>query len=357
MNTFRNFLIIMAIYLLTISCEKETKEHFQISDDPAFQGFISGIFTVHENSIGYYFPDSNKVFPDLFLHQNGRGLGNGIHTFSCVYEYGLATIEKENRLEFISTRNFISTGSLELFEPRNICKFSYYDFVSFGKRNSGGIALVDKMNKKIIKTIETEIEPGKLLLDSDFMYLFSSGNDDRDSVIVRFYGASYPAEFHRIDSIVIGNRPVDAVPLILNDAHYHKGLAILCLGKKNVPPSVVILDLITGKINHTYRFENPDLRPESIFWIEDNTIENAQILVTYANNKLYRLDLSDPIIAWVYINKNISSLTHIDHNYIAVSRDTIHSVSYLYKIDFQSLEVFDSIPIEPRAKEIERIQY
>ena len=355
MNTYRNYLfIIVILYLIILSCEQETIEHFQTSDDARFGGFTYGIFTIHENSIGYYFPDSNKVFPDLFRHQNGRGLGNGIHTCIFGFSTGLISIEKENRLEFLDTKNFISLGSLELSEPRNIYS-SYPNLVSYGKRNSGGIAVVDLYNKKIVQTVETDVEAGKIYVDNDFIYVFSSGNDDRDSVIVRLYGISV-GNIHRIDSIVIGNRPVDFIQITLEEANNHKGLAILCLGKKNVPPSIVILDLITGKVRHSYQFENPELKPENIFWL-NLTNSKTPILASCANNKLYRLEIADPIIATVLINKNISTLKHTENNYIAVSQDTVSVISYLYKIDFQSLEVFDSIPIEPRAKEIEGIQY
>lgn len=357
MNLFRNFsFIIISLSLIAVSCEKETAEHFQTLDDPGFAGFANGFFTIHDNSIGYYYPDSNKVFPDLFRHQNGRGLGSGIHSFSYSYFFpGLISIEKENRLEIIEIKNYLSLGSLELNEPRNIYEYSLCDLVSYGKRNSGGIALVDIYNKKILQTVVTDIEAGKVFIDNDFVYVFSSGKDERDSIIVRFYGIS-AGNIHRIDSIAIGSRPVDFVVTELKDNYDHKGLAILCLGKKNVPPSIVMLDLVTGKVGHTFQFENPDLKPENIFWISYRNLYTP-ILASYANNKLYRLELSDPIISTVLINKNINSLNQTEKNYIAVSRDTIHPISYLYRIGFESLEVLDSIPIEPRAKKIEGYQY
>ncbi len=338
----------LLISYITISCDNEDIKTCQVCDDEGFWGFSNGFFTVHENSIGYYDPDSNKVFPDLFRYQNGEGLGNGIHSFNNYT--GLVTVEKENKLEFIDMKNFLSLGSLELNEPRNIT-FSFPMLVSYGKRNSGGIALVDIQSRKIVKTVATDIEAGKLFVDNDFIYVFSSGNDERDSVIVRLYGF-YTGNIHRIDSMVIGNRPVDFVEITLEEAHDHKGLAILCLGKKNVRPSIVILDLITGRIRNTYHFENPDLKPENIFRIVKPN-SNGPILASYANNKLYKLILSEPIVSTVLINKNISSLTTTRFNFIAVSRDTIHPVSYLYKIDDELLVVQDSIPIEPRAKKIE----
>jgi hypothetical protein len=352
MKSFRNSLFpIFLISLTVLSCEKVTTEHRQVLDDPRFEGFTNGFFIVHENSIGYYYPDSNKVFPNLFMHQNGRELGNGIHSFGFdTYGPGLATIEKENRIEFVDTKNFLSLGSLELSEPRNI-NTTYYTLVSFGKRNSGGVAQIDLFQKKIIRTVHTEIEAGKIFVDNEYIYLFSSGRDDKDSVIVRLYGAS-AGNLHRIDSIGIGNRPVDFVVLSLDKSYDHRGLAILCLGRKSVPPSIVTLDLITGKVKHVYQFEDTELKPENIFWIFQAN-PDRQILACYSKNKLYRLELSDPIQSSVLINKNISSLTSTRNNFIAVSRDTIHQVSFLYKIDLQTFKVLDSITIEPKAKKIE----
>jgi hypothetical protein len=345
------FLLVFLISFFIASCEKEVTNTCQICNDEGFWGFSNGFFTVHDNSIGYYDPDSNKVFPDLYRYQNGKGLGNGIHSFNNYI--GLLTVEKENKLEFIDMVNFLSLGSLELTEPRNIY-FSFPALVSYGKRNSGGIALVDMQSQKIVKTVTTDIEAGKLFVNDDYVYVFSSGNDDRDSVIVRLYGI-YSGNIHRIDSIVIGSRPVDFVEITLEEAHDHKGLAILCLGKENVPPSIVIFDLITGKVRNTYHFEDPDLKPENIFWI-NKLMSNGPILASYANKKLYQLILSDPIVSTILINKNISSLSKTRNNFIAVSRDTIQTISYLYKIDFELLFVQDSIPIEPKAKRIEGLQ-
>jgi hypothetical protein len=137
--------------VLLTSCEIEKTEYQTILDDVYFGGFRDGYLIVHNQSISYYSPEVNKVYPDIYTHQNGKPLGNGIHSFyvNLFSGPGLISLQKDNKIEFIDVVNFISEGFLEIEKPRDITEFDgQYCMVSFGNKSTGGIALVDLFEKK-----------------------------------------------------------------------------------------------------------------------------------------------------------------------------------------------------------------
>jgi len=347
------YLITLLLWIgsILISCEKEKIEYKKTWDGHNFIGFKDGLFIVHDNSVGYYYPDSNKVFPDIFAHQNGWGLGTGVHSFDA--NAGMITVENENKIEFVDLENFISIGSIEINRPRNIAFFGSYRLVSFGDRVSGGVALVD-YNRDLMQMIPTGNEAGKIYTDGSTCYVFCSGKDENDSII-----AILDREFvnsvlslRKVDSIVVGIKPVDFLEISLNFDSQHNGLAILCMGNQSVPASVVIFDLNTRKVQETYTFAKSGFKPESMFWIGE-PYTGSRKLAVYADGKLYQTELSNPMVTSVLIDKNVSDFYRYDQTYLAVSRDTISPVSYLYKFDVTTLDLIDSIPIEGKAKKIE----
>jgi len=334
------------------SCEKEKTEYEKTWDGNDFIGFNDGLFILHDNSIGYYYPDSDKVFPDIYKHQNGRGLGTGIHTLNA--SAGIITAEGENKIEFVDPVNFISIESIEINRPRDIYNFGSYKLVSFGNRVSGGVALVDYINRELLQTVETGNEAGKIYSDGNNIYVFCSGKDENDSIIsiLKTEYSNYAISLHKADSMTVGIRPVDFVEISINYDSQHKGLAILCMGNKTVPASVIILDLTTLKIQQTFHFDIPDFKPEGLFWIGDPYL-GSRILAVYANSKLYQTELTNPMKTTVLIDKNISNFYRYDQTYLAVSRDTVNPVSWLYKFDLQSLDLLDSIAIDGNARKME----
>ncbi len=212
-----------------------------------------------------FIPIQTKYFR-IFLHiKTDRGLGTGVNSLDS---YGIITIENENKIEFVDLENFISIESIEISRPRDIILFGSYRLVSFGNRVSGGVALVD-FNRNLMQTIPTGNEAGKIYVDANYCYVFCSGKDENDSIITILKSEFYNSvlSLHKVDSIVAGIKPVDFVEISLNFDSQHKGLAILCMGNKTVPASVVIFDLSTCKVQQTYHFDSPDFKPESMFWI------------------------------------------------------------------------------------------
>jgi hypothetical protein len=336
---------------ILISCEKEKTEYEQTWDGHDFIGFNDGLFIVHDNSIGYFYPDSNKVFPDIYRHQNGMELGTGIHSLDLS---GMISIEKEDKIEFVDLENFISIESMEVRQPRNINFYGSYRLVSFGNINSGGLAIIDPFNRKLLQTVETGNEAGKIYLDVTTIYVFCDGKNENDSIlcILKAEYSNSTLSLHKTDSIMVGPRPVDFVEISMNYDSQHKGLAILCMGNKTIPPSIVIFDLDTRTVEETYYFENPEFKPESIFWIGE-PYSGSRILAVYASGRLYQTELTNPMHTSVLIDRNVSDLYRYKQTYLAVSRDTVNPISYLYKFDMLSLNLLDSLAIDGNARKIE----
>jgi hypothetical protein len=336
------------------SCEEEKTEYKRfLGDKDFFSGFAEGFFTIHDQSIGYYYPDSNKAFPDIFRYQNGYGLGKGVHSFIPGFydSDGIISIESENKIEFVDSKNLLSTGSLEITQPRNLLSINENILVSFGMKPSGGIALINGLTKKVQKTIQTTIDAGKIYKGYPYFYLFSKGVDKKDSVIVKLYLDDY-TDFSRlqiVDNIVIGSRPVDFEEINLDFDAQHPGLAILCLGDGINPAFIVIFDLISHEVKGKYHFAETDFKPENLFWIGASNLKH-RIMACCANGRIYRLGFTEPITTSVLINKNISELILSRDRYLSVSRDTTQTHSQLYSIDPESFIISDSTSIEPRAR-------
>jgi hypothetical protein len=350
----QGYLIFFLLWIssILISCEKEKTEYEQTWDGHDFIGFNEGLFIVHDNSVGYYYPDSSKEFPDIYKHQNGREIGSGIHSLKP--SAGMITIEDENKIEYIDFENFVTIGFNEINRPRNIDYLGQYSLVSFGDNVSGGVAIVDVFNRKLVRTIITGNEAGKIYRDGKYFYVLSSGKNMTDSIISVLYTRDYNLSqiLDVFDTITIGIRPVDYVEISLNYDSQHRGLAILCMGNKTNPPSVVIFDLVTQTVEEKYYFENPEFKPESMFWIGEPWL-GSRTLAVYANGRLYRSELTNPMYTSVLIDKNVSDLYRYDQTYLAVSRDTVNRISYLYKFDLLSLLLLDSMAIDGNARKIE----
>ena len=338
--------------LSATSCEFETTEYQSTLDPVSFRGFSNGYFILHRNSIDFYSCDGNKVFPNLYEHQNGLPPGNGIHSF----DIGLITCQEDNRIEFIETVNLLSEGVLEIDKPRNIFSLhGRYSMVSFGDPGTGGVAAVDLVEKKLAKIIHTEIEAGKIYRKDNYLYVFSDGNSRSDSTIIKcYFEQNSPSSLHKLEIFSIGIRPVDFVVMPINYEDYsHDGLAILCKGNETDPASIVLFDLVTEEATGSYQFIS-DIFPENLFWfpiyhsweIEDPA---KKVLASYVNNKLYSLKLNNPVEMSVLINRNVSDLILQDDYYLTVSRDTASTESYLYRFNRATLNLMDSISISPGA--------
>ena len=282
--------------LFLAACEIEKTEYERILDDVYFDGFKRDYFILHNQSISYYSPEVNKVFPDIYTYQNGKLPGNGIHSFYVnFWAPGLISLQDDNKIEFIDVVNFISEGIQEIEKPRNIFELgTYYCMVSFGEKNTGGIAMVDLVEKKIEKTYQTGIQAGRIFGKDNKLYVFSDGKLTNDSTIEKFsYQQNSPFSLNKLDSFSIGIRPVDFVETnIPYDAYSNAGLAILCKGNSNIPASIVLFDLVTEKVIRSYSFKSTDIIPENLFWFPVNEFwlpgdQANKTLASYINNKLY----------------------------------------------------------------------
>lgn len=362
MKPANKLIVIPALGLLVLtSCEFKKTEYRPYLDPVSFSGFEYGYFILYNNSISYYSPDDNQVFPDLYEHQNGNPPGNGIHSFhnKLTHSYGLITYQEDNRIEIIENVNLLSEGVLEIEKPRDIFSLrGRYCTVSFGDPGTGGIAVVDLVDKEFAKTVHTGIEAGEIYRTGNYLYVFSDGNSMNDSIIEKFYyKQNTPSSLHKLDSLPVGIRPVDFAEITIPyEDHPHAGLAILCKGNDTVPASIVLFDLVTENVIDSNPFESTDIVPENLFWFpfyrdpwQPGNPASESDLVCYVSNKLFSLNLNKPVEMSVLINKNVSFLLPFDDHFLAVSRDTIGNKSYLYRFDPTSFELVDSLSIPPKA--------
>jgi len=122
-----------------------------------FWRFGNDYFILHNNRSVIIHLKLNKVYPDIYAYQNGKILGNGIHSFHVdLYSGpGLISLQKDNKIEFIDVVNFISEGILEIEKPRDIFDLrGRYCMVSFGEKSTGGIAFSWFLWKENLKNIK-----------------------------------------------------------------------------------------------------------------------------------------------------------------------------------------------------------
>jgi hypothetical protein len=84
--------------LFITACEIEKTEYESILDNTSFSGFENDYFIIHNQSISYYSPKVNRIYPDIYAYQNGKHMGHGIHSFHISFRPfpGLITFQKEN---------------------------------------------------------------------------------------------------------------------------------------------------------------------------------------------------------------------------------------------------------------------
>lgn len=377
---------ILSIIVLLLSCEKE-KTEYKLSDDSeffyGFYGFNSNII-IHDESISYYSQDSNKVFGNLFEFRNGRKLGKGIHSYKSfrLYHYdkifGVITIEHENKVEIVDAKSFLSIQQFSLESPRDIAISEDESvttiLISCGNTTeSGKLALIKAYNYREHDEVEIEnIEiktgnkPGKIFMHNNYIYVFSTGENDTSNTIAKIYHEGF-TRFQKVEDIYVGENPVSYDVFEENETGFNnKSLAILCKGNATNPASIVKFNLILNKVTSTHSFKTLDLQPQSfylmqkygdIYRLANNDIYryNGDVIWFYANNRLYEATLSRLEDAVVVFNRNISDFTSIlpHDKYLSVSRDTVNSTSMLYISRFEPPSTFDSIPINAYAKKIE----
>jgi hypothetical protein len=398
MNTFLKYCLLFISFIFIASCEKEKTEYHQTYNHDIFKGFSAdrNYFILHDNSITYYNPDSNKVFHNLFEHQNGKKLGNSIHSFHPFFynyvEYknsGVFSLEDENKLVYIDLNNFVYDFEVEIESPRNIELVTGESYVmrrenvlsfhphlhgssdhqsilvSAGSGRNGKLVVIIPYSNIINSEINTGNDPGKIYVhDYDYVYVFcNEKSNQRDSTIAKIHFDNYDAsDFQKVEDIYIGINPVDFVEFAeYETGFYNPNLAILCKGDENTPASIVLFDLLLNKITDTYSFGDSDLKPERIINFRNYSYSdqyNPEVWF-YANKKIYSANLSNLKQAEVLIDKDITELHHCFSNveiwesFLGVSNNSESANSYLYRFKhFYPYEVIDSIKIGEHAHKI-----
>lgn len=375
-------IIIVLITVVFISCEKEKVEYTKEYSGSIFGGFNRNLFVIHDESISYYNPDSNKIFSNLFEHQNGRKLGKSIHSLKFYYSQegycGVITVEDENRVVFVD-KNFIAKKSIYLFKPRNI-SIGYISgdlviLISYGNSKNGGVAIISTQNSEVITKINTVITPGEIVFH-DYIYVLSNGENTTDSIISKFYSGRGPFSLQKVEDISVGKRPVSSLNFIESKTgFYNRSLLIHCLGDSMEQPKIVLYDLVLNKILNTYAFNHENNNSNSILGI----VERNDNIFFNSGNKVYLASLDNFDTPELLSENNIISLAEViigcsgvqyfydsqnnctgmygEKYYVGISGENNNGQQYLYRFKEscnyeEFFELVDSIPIAPNAKKI-----
>lgn len=380
MTTKKLIFILVTVVVACVSCEKEKIEYKKEYSANFFIGFAyNGDFIIHDESISYYNPDSNKVFGNLFEHQNGRPLGESIHSLKFFRNwkdvYGIITVEGEDMIEIVD-KNFISVKQIQLYRPRNI-SIMYSDeeiiLVSYGDAENGGIAAIAPWDFSIADTISTGNTAGEIFVD-DYIYVLSNGENDTDNTIAKIYYGDGPYSLQKVEDIVVGKRPVTSLPFKEQETgYYNQSLLIYCLGNSVEKPKIVLFDLIRNSIIDTYSYQTDTEYPEHIFELDTYKKE----ILYCSNNNIYLSPLADPdsrelqsehnLVSMSLVNFRNECLAHDEQNnctytgmaeyYVGISGENNEGQQYLYRFnktnpDKEYFELIDSIPINDNAKKI-----
>jgi hypothetical protein len=380
MTTKKFIFITVTLVVACMSCEKEKIEYKKEYSGNFFIGFAyNNNFIIHDESISYYSTDSNKVFNNLFEHQNGRKLGESVHSLKFFRNwkdiYGIITVEGENMIEIVD-KNFISVKQIQLDKPRNISiMYSGEDIilVSYGDAENGGLAVIAPWDFSIADTIRTGNTAGEIYVDN-FIYVLSNGENDTDSTMAKIYYGNGPYALQKVEDIAIGKRPVLSFPFKEDETGFsNQSLLIYCLGNSVEKPKIVLFDLIRNNIINSYPYPTGTEYPEHILNIDP--YENE--ILYCSNNKVYSSSLSDLGSQQLLTAHNLISLSLagfknecLDRDeqnnctvtgwaeyYIGISGDNNEGQQYLYRFNESNLfkeyfEVIDSIPINDNARKI-----
>lgn len=373
------FAIIVIIAVAFVSCEKEKIEYEKQYSGDSFYGFsLNNNFIIHDESISYYNADSNKVSGNLFEHQNGRKLGNSVHSLKFFRnwkdDYGIITVEGENMIEIVD-KNFISVKQIPLYKPRNISiawnSQDEFILISYGDAEHGGIAVFAPWDLSIIDSVRTGNTAGEIYVHN-YIYVSSNGDNDADTTIAKIYYGDGPFSLQKVDDIVVGKGPVKNFETWHSiDGYYNRSLFIYCKGDEAEAPKIVLFDMIQDKVLGPYNLGSLANIPDQVLDI----YSDGEIYYN-SNNSVYSVTLDDLASPKLLTRRNIMSLADVYLNespvkdpkinhycngcgdyYLGISAEENGEQQYLYRFYGQFFEddffeLIDSIPIGPNAKEI-----
>ncbi|MDF1549842.1 MAG: hypothetical protein P1P88_18590 [Bacteroidales bacterium] len=245
--------ILLLLLVLALSCNKN-------SDDSLgkYSGgiFISneGTFQQENGSVSYYNPESDTVINDLFLVQNGRSVGDMVHSLSTNKNRAYICVRGSGKVE-VTDLNFKSVATIGGIDGARYFMVANNQKGYVSSWESNQISVIDLSNNSVKGTISIgHSGHDKMLVDNELLFIANSGGNGVDSTISVIDISS---------DLVVNTIYLDAYKPVNMLKDSSDNLWVLCQGKEYKhlggpsPAKLIKISLTTLEISNSVQlFEN-----------------------------------------------------------------------------------------------------
>ncbi|MCR4964605.1 MAG: hypothetical protein K6A41_03000 [Bacteroidales bacterium] len=168
-------ILLVGIIGLSSSCHRPEPEPQPVPDSFANGIFIlnEGVFQMNNSTLSYYNFETGEITQDLFLQQNGRGLGD---TGNDLQRYGskmYCVVNNSNTLEILkmdgtSLKAIPMTGK----QPRYV---AFYEGKAYVTCFDGDVVRIDTATMEIDGTVHSGLNPEGICVCNGKLYVSNSG--------------------------------------------------------------------------------------------------------------------------------------------------------------------------------------
>ncbi|NTW26301.1 MAG: YncE family protein [Lentimicrobium sp.] len=250
---FKLFALILPMALLAISCTDEPDDKPEARDTLVHTTGVyvmnEGLFNGNNASVTRFTFSDSAVAGDIFLQQNGRGLGD---TGSDLAIYGsklYAVVNLSSQVEVMDALTCISVKQIPLFDgntARQPRKIAFHGGKAFVCNFDGTVAVIDTVSLSVEKIIQVGLNPDGITVANGKIWVSNSG------------GLNYPDYSNTlsvIDPVTLTEEKqmeVGLNPYIIKPDN-HGDLYLIARGNySDVKSRLQIIDAATGMLKHTF---------------------------------------------------------------------------------------------------------
>lgn len=281
-----------------MSCIKEPEP--PISAGQYDNGLIilcEGLFNANNSSLAYYDLETGEVFNNVFLAENGRGLGDTANDM-IMYEkdgqkYIIICVDVSSQVEILNASTLKSVAQIPMFdgtnarEPRRV---TVNDDVTkaYIANFDGTVAIIDLNTYEVLKFIEVGDNPDAIVYLNDRIYVPNSG------------GLNFPiydSTISVIDAIseeVVDTYPcpINSVSLVVNDADF---IYLRSNGNySDIDPSFLKINALTGEeiFKWDVNYSSFQIVDENLYFYDSDADQVRRLnMITDAVDETYSVSL------------------------------------------------------------------
>ena len=164
-----------------------------------------GLFQMNNSGIAYYDFMSNTLMDNIFLQQNGRGLGDTGNDLKAYGSKLYCVVNNSNRVEVMRLADAVSIKVIELpgKQPRNI---AFHQGKAYVSCFDGDVVRIDTATLQVDGTARAGLNPEQLCVCDGKLYVANSGGlnaPDYDHTVSVFELSS----FNLVKTIDVGANP------------------------------------------------------------------------------------------------------------------------------------------------------